>query len=54
MEFEHRVDKDTGAARSRDGLGYCNKMYHPAESVDKNKNSIVFAIVFGKSENEVY
>ena len=54
MEFEHRVDKDTGAVRSRYVLGNCKKMYHLAESIDKNKESIVFAIVFGKSEDEVY
>ena len=54
MELKYRVDKDTGAARSRNRLWYCNKMYDLAEPVYKNKDSIVFVIVFGKSEDEVH
>ena len=54
MEFEYRADKDTGAARSRNRLWYCNKIYHLAESVYKNKDFIVFVIVSGKSEEEVH
>ena len=54
MEFEYRVDKDTGAAWSRNRPWYCNKMYHLAESVYKNKEFIVFVVVFGNSEDEVH
>ena len=54
MEFEYRVDKDTGTSRSRYRLWYRSKVYHLAESVYKNKDSIVFVVVSAKFEDEVY
>ena len=37
-----------------DQLGYRNKMHHPAELINKNKNIRIFALDTGKSKAEVF
>ena len=52
MASEHRVDKDTGTAFCCYRLWYRSKMHNLAESINKNKDTVDFAFVFGKSEDE--